>query len=417
MSWFHRNPIKTIAAIVILFFSGAIALTEWLLTPSGGTVELKGLSKSLAPPRALHLREWPPRSTHTYRSPKVRYSDPKGPVDDFYKISIDGNGFIEPAIRHAQPDLEIAFLGGSTTECLYMRPDERFPALAAQMLERRTGLKINGLNAARSGNNTMHSVVNYLGKVAPRRPGYVVLMHAANDIGALTKHDTYLGAPGTIALLRSRNRGLTQLGRDFWAITIPQTYTGVSRGVRVLKLVAEDLWTGEGDRPPAAQPANAQAEQAEQVETEPPAPSEAEIERRKAFRLEYEAALRSFVRLAKAWGSQPVLMTQVLVERRPGSAAGAEGDLLAPEQLRRGDFDSASFESTHAYANALVRHVAKTEGALLIDLAAARQWTGEDVYDGIHFTATGAKRVAELIAGAIGSDVEGSTGGNRGQRP
>jgi len=113
------------------------------------------------------------------------------------------------------------------------------------------------------------------------------------------------------------------------------------------------------------------------------APDQAEIRRRKVFRASYEPALRSFVRLAKAWGSKPVLMTQVRVEASEGDDSGAS-DFLSPEALRKGNFDSASFASIHDYANAIIRRVAVTEGALLIDLALARRWTREDVYDGLH---------------------------------
>ena len=98
-------------------------------------------------------------------------------------------------------------------------------------------------------------------------------------------------------------------------------------------------------------------------------------------------------------------MTQVLVREGVGVAA-AQGDLLNAEALARGDFDAAGFSSIHTYANALIAHVAKTEGALLIDLAGARAWQAGDVYDGLHFTPTGAARVAELIADAIAADLK-----------
>src|SRR3990172_8759556 len=93
-------------------------------------------------------------------------------------------------------------------------------------------------------------------------------------------------------------------------------------------------------------------------------------------------------------------MTQVGVDRSAGGNDGA-GDFLSPEALRRGNFDRASFGSLHDYANAILRHVAITEGAILIDLAAARHWTREDVYDGLHFTESGSRHVAEIIERAL----------------
>ncbi|MEC9367387.1 MAG: hypothetical protein VX871_01700, partial [Pseudomonadota bacterium] len=126
-------------------------------------------------------------------------------------------------------------------------------------------------------------------------------------------------------------------------------------------------------------------------------------EKREALGNQFEASLRSFVRLAKAWGSRPVLMTQVLVH--PDGKGGFAG-MIAPEQLARGDFDAASFASIQDYANAIIRQVALSEEALLIDLATARTWRHrEDVYDGLHFTALGARRVADIVAGALAADM------------
>ncbi len=81
----------------------------------------------------------------------------------------------------------------------------------------------------------------------------------------------------------------------------------------------------------------------------------------------------------------------------PGAAAG---DYLAEGNLRRRGFTARSFESTHAYFNAVIRHVARTEGALLIDPAAA-EWGTDDLYDRLHFTDNGSRRMAALIADAL----------------
>jgi hypothetical protein len=55
-------------------------------------------------------------------------------------------------------------------------PENRFPFLAAQKLEKDLGLKVNGINAARAGNNTVHSLLILIGKIIPLRPDYVVYM-------------------------------------------------------------------------------------------------------------------------------------------------------------------------------------------------------------------------------------------------
>ena len=37
-----------------------------------------------------------------------------------YVLRVDRQGFIMPSKIHDHPDLTIAFLGGSTTECIYV---------------------------------------------------------------------------------------------------------------------------------------------------------------------------------------------------------------------------------------------------------------------------------------------------------
>ena len=53
-----------------------------------------------------------------------------------YVLRVDRQGFIMPSKIHDHPDLTIAFLGGSTTECIYVDEDNRFPYLVGRLLER-----------------------------------------------------------------------------------------------------------------------------------------------------------------------------------------------------------------------------------------------------------------------------------------
>lgn len=63
--------------------------------------------------------------------------------------------------------------------------------------------------------------------------------------------------------------------------------------------------------------------------------------------------------------------------------------------LTRRGFTAESFDSTHAYFNEIARHAAARHGFPVIDLAAA-PWDGKLLYDGLHFSDPGARRVAEI---------------------
>ncbi len=402
---FERHPVVTLVGLICVLMLGLLFVTEWMMTPGQRVVAANGGTSAISPIRFLAMREWRPNTTYTYRAPEARYNDAVGPVDDEYTLEIDANGFIAPSIRHASPDMEIAFLGGSTTECLYVRPEKRFPVLVGDILEDRTKLKINAINAGKSGNHTMHSLLNMIGKVVPRRPRYVVLMNATNDVGWLSGHGTYWFDKKGIGLVQHRDQGTTQILRDVRERTFPRTFRKLGDGFQNLKRQIKIAWA-KATRGESKTEGQDEAAPVQPSAAQPSPPTKDDLRRREQLRRHYEPALRSFVRVAKAWDIEPVLMTQILVEREEAAGAGVQGDFLAPEQLRQGNFDQASFSSIHAYANALIRHVAATEDAMLIDLAAAREWGTDDVYDGLHLTTLGSERAAQTIADALQADMK-----------
>ena len=76
---------------------------------------------------------------------------------------------------------------------------------------RGSGLSVRGINAAKAGNNSMHSLLLLIGKVIPRRPDYVVLMHNVNDLAQLRRHGGYWNADPGRALVQQRRRSLETL--------------------------------------------------------------------------------------------------------------------------------------------------------------------------------------------------------------
>ena len=58
-------------------------------------------------------------------------------------------------------------------------------------LEEALTVKVNSYNAARSGNNSLHSINILLHKLMPLKPDIVVMMHNINDLVALLYEQTY----------------------------------------------------------------------------------------------------------------------------------------------------------------------------------------------------------------------------------
>ena len=382
MTRFEKHPVLTLLAVLLVAFVGFLALTEWILAPDGGREDLLGHESSPRPERVLKLREWQPDARFAFAPVETRSANAREPIPEVYVLETDRFGFIEPSIVHEQPDAEIVFVGGSTTECLYVLPENRFPTVTARLLEQRLDRKINGINAGKAGNNAMLSLLATIGKVLPRRADFVVLMQATNDIGVLNRYETYWNDSSDYALVLTPERSVESAVKALRDATVPYTYRRLRRALQSFS-AAEPLVR----RAAAGETAQADA---------PPDPQD----KRARMGADFESALRSFVAVVRAWHSEPVLMTQVVVRKQEDGRRLA-GDYLSKEALAAGRFTPESFAGTHDYFNAIIRQVAFSEQVPLVDLAAARDWSDEDVYDGLHFTDAGSRRVAEVVAEAL----------------
>ncbi|MEE8276760.1 MAG: SGNH/GDSL hydrolase family protein [Alphaproteobacteria bacterium] len=387
MRRFEKHPVFSIALVLAVAIAGLLAASETYLRLSE-SVDVVTAGESLArPERHIRLREWLPDTRFVFAPPEIRRLNPGGVVADEYEVNVDGNGFIEPGRVHDDADLTVVFLGGSTTESMFVTPELRFPYRAGRLLEERLGVKVNSFNAAKSGNNAMHSLHILSGKVLAMRTDVVVLMNNANDLGVLSRYGTYWNGDSDFRQLRTRERSLERSFRSLRDLVIPKTYRAIRRALRRLagRAPTGRALAAEVAAPEAAQPG---------------------IE---LWADDYESALRQFVATARAWRVRPVLMTQVALTdgelRRPARDDG--GDYLAGDKLARRGFTAESFANSHAYFNQIARFVARSEGALLIDLAAEGPWTDTELYDGQHFADNGSRRAAEIIAAALDDDLRG----------
>ena len=101
------------------------------------------------------------------------------------RSGVDNQGFLLPISNHKDPDLILAFLGGSTTYLAHVKPKDRFPYLIGTSLEKRLNIKVKTLNSGASGADTTQTINILFNKVLPQKPDYVVLMHAVNDLNKL----------------------------------------------------------------------------------------------------------------------------------------------------------------------------------------------------------------------------------------
>ena len=270
----------------------------------------------------------------------------------------NARGYIEPALRFAHPDLTVAFLGGSTTECNFVDEDMRFPARASYLLEGK-GVRANVLNMGVSGNDTQQSVNNLLNYVVTDKPDIAVLMEAANDIGHLRAHGGYefeMGQPPT----------MSTLGRLL--------FTKGAAHSSILALIRHANFLLDNKR------SIDRAKGGENLELDT-RKADVPVE-------EFKRRVRAFIGISRAFGITPVVMTQ------PSEGFRNE---LTPAWVDQSD---------QALFNQAVRDVAAEQGVALIDLVAflqahesANPASAEAIfYDGIHVTDYGSGLYAEHIA-------------------
>lgn len=205
MNWFEKHPriaLIIINLVLVLVLYGLVSLK--LFNNAATEYQPKSLKKLILEKHAasvidrnlgrfIKLREYRP-NTEIFERPSRDYMTHVAPntiVRKYYRVATDSNGFIGPSEIHATPDHKIVFLGGSTTECLYVDEEKRFPYVVGRQLESSTGLKINTYNGGVSANESMHSLNALINKVLPMKPSVVVVMHNVNDLMALRLQGSY----------------------------------------------------------------------------------------------------------------------------------------------------------------------------------------------------------------------------------
>jgi lysophospholipase L1-like esterase len=258
-----------------------------------------------------------------------------------YKFDIDENGFVKPSKIHENPDINIFFIGGSTTECEYVDEPYRFPYLAGRILEEKTGKKINSFNAGKSGNNSIHSVNNLLNKIIPLHPDIVVRMETINDLSTLLYEATY------------------------WNRNVSRSNLGCFDKKKSLLRNFRNEW-----------------------ERSPFRDMILDENHQQKIKAEHRKILTLFVSITKAIGATPVLMTQVNnIVRNP--------DYVVKENDKK---FNQSYRKLYAEFQDITRQVAKENNVLLIDLSHQVPGISQYIYDSVHLNNEGSKLVSKIIA-------------------
>ena len=269
------------------------------------------------------------------------------------RFRIDASGYIEPSRQFDAPEFTLVFQGGSTTECMVVQEDLRWPNRVSAELSG-LGFRVNARNAGKAGNTAHDALVNLVQLVAPERPDVVLLMNAVNDAGLLSDRGYELRAPQP----------------DGWRAGLRWLGETASRHSSLAGFIRRATASGAPELRPDP------AAQARGPDVEP-----------------YAARVRAWLRSARAFGAEPVLITEPLSSLR--------NELTPPWT------DAAAL----AAFNQKLREIGREESAVVIDLAqlvaAEPEFAKPEsiYYDGLHVNDAGARIYGRLVAQALARDV------------
>ncbi|MBO3699054.1 SGNH/GDSL hydrolase family protein [Roseivirga sp. E12] len=316
------------------------------------------------PQRHVFLKEHSPGTSKTY-DPPIEFLTVAQTDDRTRKVKfeIDIKGYIKPSNILKDPDVSIAFLGGSTTECSAIDELKRFPYLVGQLFNK-DGLKLNTMNAAVSGNNSAHTLNILLNKVLAEQPDIAIMMHNINDLHELLKKRSYWQVNGRPTQI------ITEKVRLTTALAVKAKSAFPYIGMYFENMVSNIR------KEPSRSPKRL---------------STLTDEDRATILHQFEDNLRLFVSICRIKEISPVLMTQG--NRIKYDFLGLDHDLsIIPERF---NLSFNEYKKMYFRMNQVIRGVCEEENVLMIDLD--KLVLPEHIYDAVHYNDQGSEFVARQI--------------------
>ncbi|MCP4239848.1 MAG: hypothetical protein GY772_04735 [bacterium] len=297
-------------------------------------------------------------------------------------VRVNRYGFLYPeerGQRRSAKELRIAVLGGSTVECIALRPENRWPAVLERLLgEALPGRSVAVLNLGISDQGTWTHLANVAQHLPTLAPDLTILMLGAND------------------LIRSRgDYEHLLMGNSVRSMTGPGLFARAKYYVRDEMQLGRYIQKARFGGQPYFSPSHDLLERLPELPSKPSFKPEALDD--------YENAMVSIAALAQAHGSRVYFTTQPMLWKQENSPEEeAVFWLLKGEYegrpYRRRPGDSASLLET---LNARLLDTCERRGYPCLDLAGSIPRSLGYFYDDVHFNDAGARLVAEQMAEAL----------------
>ena len=334
--------------------------------------EMVGVFYAFNNQRIINLEEQTPKTSI--------FTGVKDENGELTRSGTDEQGFLLPKSKHEDPDIVLAFLGGSTTYLAEVQAEDRFHYLVGISLEKRLDIKVNSLNAGVSGADTSHMINTLYNKVLPQKPDYVLIMHAANDLHRLLVFDEYFNPKSlrrNVELKHSFGNSLRYFKNKYFS----HTYLAIRPLLNYFSVWKDinDEWEKHIDD---------------------------EIVFDEALILkQFKSAQLTAVTMAKSWGATPILLIQPNLHKNlPASDAPFQQKFYDDIKNRWG-LSFEQYQRIYKKFLQVVRDVAKDSNVQIVDLDQKIPSSPKYFSDILHINTTGSKMVAKLITNVIENEI------------
>lgn len=365
---FETHPIKTLVLIFIIFLVFSIFGAEmflYMLPPEENREVQKGISRS------IRLREHSPSAIKFIKPTDEYIKKTDSLKKKEFRFEIDGDGYIQPSVVHKKPDVTVFFIGGSTTECIYVDEENRFPYLVGRLLEK-DNIKVNSINSGVSGNNSMHSINIFLNKGIKLSLDFAIMMHNINDLNVLIYEDSYWNNNQSKSLVILNNVDKYIYFKGVVNIILPNWY-------KILSKVKNRFFNkSKGD------------------EFHHIRGNKKYIDKQGILK-KFERNLQVFIDISRAHDIIPVLMTQANRFKK------IPDKIIIENWNIEKDFGITyeKYRNIYIKMNELIRQVGIDNNVFVIDLASEVPQSASYMYDVVHFNRNGSKYVSVLIANKL----------------
>ncbi len=310
----------------------------------------------------------------------------------FGTYSVNRYGFLYPEDarkRAAEDEIRIAVIGGSTVECITLRPENRWPAVVEQMLERKLGNRpVTVLNLGISGQGTPSHLAVMAQHAVKLDLDVVVLMIGANELFRATE--------GWEPMLNDRSFRFKMAGISrqnvLWLVA---TRTQIGRRVVAIRRggLFRDKRRGSkrSERPYFAKTALRRA-------ALPTLPYEPQLS--EAALNDYEANIISLAALGRAHGNKILLTNQPSLWKASPTKEERAVDWMSHYWHDGQEYrlEGVTSDRMLSAVNQRLMTTCDVHRIDCLDLAAEIPKTLEYFYDPLHFNDKGAEEVAKLVA-------------------